>query len=183
MATKAELLAEAKELGLEFTEGATVAQIQKAIDAKLAAAPDEDVTPAGDGETSTEEQETAEEKAAREAREKAAEEARIQEEKEQAEAEAEQKRLEAEAKARKEDRSQGSEIASAIVEGLKATKEDKRIRIKSDRSVVSRYSIVRNKQTGEVMIRENETGLLSKVQLESLEEKEASLQNQEVEEL
>jgi hypothetical protein len=77
---------------------------------------------------------------------------------------------------------QGSEIAKAIADGLAATKEDKTIKIVSDDSVTPRFSVVKNKQ-GEVMLRENETGVLSKVQLESIEEKEASIQGQEVEEV
>ena len=79
--------------------------------------------------------------------------------------------------------SEGMAIADAIVKGLAATKEDKRIRIVSDPSVKSLFSVVRNKKTGEVMLRENATGVLSRVQLESLEEKEASIQGQEVEEV
>lgn len=78
---------------------------------------------------------------------------------------------------------QGSDIAAAIVEGLKSSKEDKSIKITADENVEPRFSLVRNKQTGEVLVRENETRILSKVQLESLEEKEASLQDTEVEEL
>lgn len=151
MANKDELLAEAKELGLEFPEGVTKPQIQRAINEK---------------------------KAVQEAAAEAAQ-------KEEAEAQAaieEQKRLEEEAK-NPPKQSEGSEIASAIREGLKGNKEDKRIKITSDKHVKSMFSVVRNKDTGEVMLRENSTGVLSKVQLESLEEKEASLQNQEVEEI
>lgn len=189
MSTKAELLAEAKELGLEFTEGVTNAQIQDAIDQKKTgaqngSAPEDEgaagVTPAGED---LGEQETEEEKAAREASEKAADDAaeaaRLKEEEEQKAAEEEQARLEKEAKAEKP--SEGSEIAAAIREGLKDGKEDKRIKITTDKSVVSRFSVVRSKSTGEVLLRENETGVLSKVQLQSLEEKEASIQGQEVE--
>lgn len=75
---------------------------------------------------------------------------------------------------------QGSEIAAAITEGLKASKEDKSIKIVTDNSVTPRFTVVKNKQ-GEVMLREEETGILSRVQLESIEEKEASIQGQEVE--
>lgn len=149
---------------------------------------DEDVTPVSappvenTGLDDVEEVETEEEKIAREAKEKAIAEAVAAEEAEAQAAIEEQKRLEEEAK-KSSGRSQGSEIASAIVEGLKATKEDKRIKIVADKSVKPRFSIVRSKQTGEVMIRENETNTLSKVQLESIEEKEASIQGTEVEEL
>lgn len=85
--------------------------------------------------------------------------------------------------ARTAETNQGADIAAAIVEGLKSSKEDKTIKITNDENVEPRFSLVRNKQTGEVLIRENETRILSKVQLESLEEKEASLQETEVEEL
>jgi hypothetical protein len=74
---------------------------------------------------------------------------------------------------------QGSEIAQAIRE---ATTGQKNFQIQSDDTVDPRFTVVKNKD-GEVMIRENETGHLSKVQLESIEEKQASLQNQEVEEV
>lgn len=80
------------------------------------------------------------------------------------------------------DVNQGADIAAAIRDGLASSKEDKSIKIVSDDSVVPRFSLVKNKQ-GEVMIRENETGVLSKLQLQSIEEKEASIQDQEVTEL
>lgn len=79
-------------------------------------------------------------------------------------------------------KSEGAQIAAAIVQGLNETKGGKKILITTDPNIQSMFSVVRNKQ-GEVMIRENATGVLSKVQLESLEEKEASLQGQEVEEI
>lgn len=77
----------------------------------------------------------------------------------------------------------GGEIAAAIAQGLKDSKRDKTIKITSDKSVISRFSVVRSKLTGEIMLRENGTGVLSKVQLQSIEEKEASIQGQEVEEV
>ncbi len=73
-------------------------------------------------------------------------------------------------------------IAEAIVQGLSASKDDKKIVISSDDSVTPRFTLVKNKND-EVMIRENETGVLSSVQLQSIEEKEASIQGQEVTEL
>ena len=76
---------------------------------------------------------------------------------------------------------QGSEIAKAISEGLKESKGGS-FKLEADAGVEHRFAIVKSKQ-GEVMLRENETGVLSKIQLESLEEKEASIQNQEVEEV
>ena len=77
---------------------------------------------------------------------------------------------------------QGSEIAQAIVDGLKASKDDN-FELQAEPGVEHRFTLVKNKQTGEVMVRENETGTLSKVQLLSLEEKEADVQKTEVEEL
>jgi len=77
--------------------------------------------------------------------------------------------------------SEGSAIAQAITQGMKEAKKGNTIKITVDKSVVSRFGVVRSKRTGEVMLRENGTGVLSKVQLESLEEKEASIQNEEVE--
>jgi hypothetical protein len=77
---------------------------------------------------------------------------------------------------------QGSEIAAAIAAGLAGAKEDKSIKIVTDDSVEPRFSVVKNKH-GEVFVRENETGVLSRVQLESIEEKEASIQGQDVEEV
>lgn len=79
--------------------------------------------------------------------------------------------------------SEGSDIAAAIREGLSAGKEDKRIKITSDKHVQSMFSVVRSKRTGEIMLRENSTGVLSKVQLKSIEEKEADLQTEEVDAL
>jgi len=75
----------------------------------------------------------------------------------------------------------GADIARAITEGLKEAKNDN-FRLEEDKGVEHRFSLVKNKQ-GEVMLRENATGHLSKLQLESIEEKEASIQGQEVEEL
>jgi hypothetical protein len=81
---------------------------------------------------------------------------------------------------------EGSEIARAIAEGLKgavdAAKDKKNIVITADPSVTPRYSLVRNKQ-GEVLLRENGSGTLSRLQLESIEEKERSIQGQEVTEI
>jgi hypothetical protein len=85
--------------------------------------------------------------------------------------------------ARSAESNQGSEIAQAITQGMKEAKKGNTIKITTDKSVVSRFSIVRSKSTGEVMLRENETGVLSKIQLESIEEREASIQGQEVEEV
>lgn len=74
---------------------------------------------------------------------------------------------------------QGSEIAQAISD-LAAGKD--KFKLEADAGVEPRYSLVKNKQ-GEVLLRENETRTLSRLQLESIEEKEASIQDQDVEEL
>ena len=81
-----------------------------------------------------------------------------------------------------EAKSEGSEIAKAISEGLARNAGKKGFEVSVDDSVDHRFSVVKNAE-GEVLVRENETGLLSKVQLKSLEEKEASLQGQKVEEV
>ena len=76
---------------------------------------------------------------------------------------------------------QGSDVAAAIRDGFKASKDDS-FALTEDPGVEHRFTLVKNKND-EVMIRENETGTLSKIQLLSLEEKEASIQEQEVTEL
>lgn len=78
--------------------------------------------------------------------------------------------------------SEGALIAAAITEGIKSAVGEKNFVISADPTVEPRFAVVKNHQ-GEVMIRENATGHLSKVQLESIEEKEASIQNQEVTEV
>lgn len=76
---------------------------------------------------------------------------------------------------------EGSEIAKAITDGLKQAKNDNFTMIPEE-GINHRFTVVKNKQ-GEVFLRENESGVLSKVQLESIEEKEASIQGQEVTEV
>jgi len=76
----------------------------------------------------------------------------------------------------------GADIAAAITQGLKGATE-KNFTLQRDQGVEPRFSVVKSKKTGEVMLRENESGTLSKIQLESIEEKEASIQGEEVEEL
>lgn len=139
-------------------------------------APSEPTTP-----EPTEPEKTPEELEVERQQAEAAAEAKRKADEEQKAMEEEQARLEAEAKAEKP--SEGSEIAAAIREGLAGAKEDKRIKITADKSVRSQFAVVRSKRTGELMIRENATGVLSKVQLKSIEEKEADLQSEEVEEL
>jgi len=143
-----------------------------------------------------------EEKQALEAKEEA--DARAKAEQEAAdeaakEAEEEQRALEADAKKKAKDTAkdakktvgengvaqgsaEGSAIAAAIAEGLKNVTAEKNFVVAADDSVLPRFAVVKNAD-GEVMIRESATGHLSKVQLESLEEKESSIQNQEVEEV
>ena len=79
-------------------------------------------------------------------------------------------------------KNEGSEIAQAISEGLKNATGKKGFEIVVDDSIEHRFAVVKNAE-GEIMIRENETGTLSKVQLRSLEEKQALLQSQKVEEV
>lgn len=76
-----------------------------------------------------------------------------------------------------------STIAAAIAQGLKGIGKDEGFELQEEVGIDHRFSVVRSKATGEVMLRDNGDGSLSKVQLESLEEKEASIQNTEVEEL
>lgn len=76
---------------------------------------------------------------------------------------------------------QSSDIAAAIKDGFKSSKDDS-FELQADAGVEHRFSLVKNKD-GDVMLRENETGHLSRLQLQSIEEKEASIQGQEVEEL
>lgn len=85
--------------------------------------------------------------------------------------------------ARTAETNQNSDIAAAIAEGFKAAgANDKKFQLKADEGVEPRFTLVRNKD-GDVMVRENETGHLSRLQLKSIEEQEASIQNQEVEEI
>ena len=99
-----------------------------------------------------------------------------------AESDAALAKSEADAKSRQvESSSAGSEIAAALVQGLKDAKGGN-FELQPDEGVEPRFSLVKNKE-GEVMIRENETGHLSQLQLKSIEEKEASIQDQEVEEI
>lgn len=76
---------------------------------------------------------------------------------------------------------QSADVAAALVAGLKEVKGGN-FELKPDEGVEPRFSLVKNKE-GKVLVRENETGHLSEVQLKSIEEKEASVQDQEVTEL
>lgn len=83
--------------------------------------------------------------------------------------------------ARTAETNQNSSVADAIREGFSASKKDS-FKLEADAGVDPRFTLVKNAE-GDVMLRENETGHLSRIQLESIEEKEASIQNQEVTEL
>ena len=74
----------------------------------------------------------------------------------------------------------GEAMASAIRE---SSASEKNWVIKADSNINSRFTVVRDKATGEVMLRENANGHLSKIQLKSLEEKDADIQGAEVEEV
>lgn len=79
---------------------------------------------------------------------------------------------------------QGNEIAQAIAAGFKkATNGKDDFELQPEEGIEPRFSLVRNKQTQEVMLRDNGDGTLSSIQLKSLEEKESDLQGTEVEEL
>lgn len=74
-------------------------------------------------------------------------------------------------------------LGAAIAKGITDANEKDKMVVTVDDSVTPRFSLVRNAETGEVFTRENETGLLSALQLKSLEEKQADLQSLEVEEV
>lgn len=83
--------------------------------------------------------------------------------------------------ARTAETNHNSDIAAALVQGLKDAKGGN-FELNADEGVDPRFTLVRNKD-GDVMVRENETGHLSRLQLKSIEEQEASIQNQEVTEV
>lgn len=74
--------------------------------------------------------------------------------------------------------------AAAIVEGMKAIADGnkKKIKITVDRGIEHRFSVVKSKSTGKIMVRENATGLISEVQMQSLEEKKSEQNAAEYEE-
>lgn len=73
-------------------------------------------------------------------------------------------------------------LAAAINNLAKAGNKDN-FTLEAEEGVEPRFSLVRNKATGEVLLRDNGDGTLSQIQLKSLEEKENDLQDTEVEEL
>ena len=73
-------------------------------------------------------------------------------------------------------------LTAAINNLAKAGNKDNFV-LQAEEGVEPRFSLVRNKSTGEVLLRDNGDGTLSQIQLKSLEEKENDLQGTEVEEL
>ena len=82
---------------------------------------------------------------------------------------------------------QSDEALAAIAQGMQAIAEaqnaGKNFKIETDDNIQHRFSVVRDKATGTIMTRENDSGKLTPVQLSSLEEKQAEAQNVEVEEV
>nr|DAK13086.1 MAG TPA: hypothetical protein [Caudoviricetes sp.] len=82
---------------------------------------------------------------------------------------------------------QSDEALAAIAKGMQAIAEaqnaNKNFKIETDDNIQHRFSVVRDKATGTIMTRENDSGKLTPVQLSSLEEKQIESQNAEVEEV
>ncbi len=79
---------------------------------------------------------------------------------------------------------QGNDIAEAIAAGFKRASDGRdNFELQPEEGITPRFSLVRNKSNGEVLLRDNGDGTLSQIQLKSLEEKENDLQGTEVEEL
>lgn len=82
---------------------------------------------------------------------------------------------------------QSDEALAAIAKGMQAIAEaqnaGKNFKIETDDNIQHRFSVVRDKATGTIMTRENDSGKLTPVQLSSLEEKQAEAQNVKVEEV
>lgn len=76
--------------------------------------------------------------------------------------------------------SEASELASVLREAISGSKN---FQITVDKNVKSRFSLVKDSETGEVMLRDNDEGTLSEIQMKSLEEKKADLLAREYEEL
>lgn len=163
-----QLRAAAAEKGLEVAEGATKAQIQAMLD-ELATTEDTGTEPVVEGDTPAD-------VAAQDIETPSLPETEVKEFDEANHASAP-------AKAATSDISAAAEIGAAIAKGLADAKEDKKITINVDETITPRFSLVRDQSTGEVLTRENETGLLSQLQLKSLEEKDSDLQSRSVEEV
>lgn len=76
--------------------------------------------------------------------------------------------------------SEASELASVLREAISGSKN---FQITVDENVKSRFSLVKDNETGEIMLRDNDEGSLSEIQMKSLEEKKADLLAREYEEL
>lgn len=76
--------------------------------------------------------------------------------------------------------SEASELASVLREAISGSKN---FQITVDENVKSRFSLVKDNETGEIMLRDNDEGSLSEIQMKSLEEKKAELAAREYEEL
>jgi regulator of protease activity HflC (stomatin/prohibitin superfamily) len=173
--TQTEEVAPSEELlaGVEGDENTTVTPVEPEAPVVDEAPSEEEVAA---------EQAKAEEEARKAAEEQEAENAKVAAEAQAAEKAKADAEAEAAAQVPTPAENAGSDIARAIAEGMKGATE-KNFSLQPDAGVEPRFSVVRNKATGEVMLRENGTGHLSKVQLESIEEKEASIQGSEVEEI
>lgn len=75
---------------------------------------------------------------------------------------------------------EASELASVLREAISGSKN---FQIAVDENVKSRFSLVKDNETGEIMLRDNDEGTLSEIQMKSLEEKKADLLAREYEEL
>lgn len=75
---------------------------------------------------------------------------------------------------------EASELASVLREAISGSKN---FQITVDENVKSRFSLVKDNETGEIMLRDNDEGTLSEIQMKSLEEKKADLLAREYEEL
>lgn len=75
---------------------------------------------------------------------------------------------------------EASELASVLREAISGSKN---FQIAVDENVKSRFSLVKDNETDEIMLRDNDEGTLSEIQMKSLEEKKADLLAREYEEL
>lgn len=184
--TKAELLKTAEDLGLEVDEKATVPQLIELIESVSpevkSGATEEELREAGVSQEDIDEavedgvEETPADVAAADIETPTIPEVKP--------VEYDEKNHQSEpAKAAASDISAAAEIGAAIAKGLADAKEDKKMVITADESVTPRFSLVKDKATGEILTRENESGVLTKLQLKSIEEKQRDLQGLDVEEV
>lgn len=97
-----------------------------------------------------------------------------------AETKAEEKEMPAPATPATPATGEASELASVLREAISGSKN---FQIAVDENVKSRFSLVKDNETGEIMLRDNDEGTLSEIQMKSLEEKKADLLAREYEEL